>query len=127
MVVEFDSKSKPTRGSRRQHRPVYLEMKYIISMRNDMLLRQAYSTMAGMAASETFHSLLGALMPKAAVKILAPALTPSSAEVILGQAERVVDGIFGCSMAFLFNSCSSAVCECVVMLNNKSPSINNDV
>jgi hypothetical protein len=40
-------------------------------------------------------------MPKAAVKILAPALTPTSAEVILGRAERVVDGIFGSSVAFL--------------------------
>jgi hypothetical protein len=97
----IDSTLKKTLGSRHQHRPVYLEMKYNKSMRNAMLLRQTYSAVAGVAVSATFHSLMGALMPKAAVKILAPALTPTSAEVILGRAERVVDGIFGSSVAFL--------------------------
>ncbi|KAL3765348.1 hypothetical protein ACHAWU_002266 [Discostella pseudostelligera] len=97
----IESTLKTTRGSRHQHRPVYLEMKYNKSMRNAMLLRQTYSAVAGMAVSATFHSLMGALMPKAAVKILAPVFTPTPAEVILGRAERVVDGIFGSSVAFL--------------------------
>ncbi len=95
----FDSLTK---GSHQQHRPVYLEMKYNKSMRNIMLLRQTYSAIVGVAVSAILHSLMGVWMPKAAVKILGPALTsPHSAEVILGRAEKVVDGIIGSSVAFL--------------------------
>ena len=71
-------------------------------MRNIMLLRQTYSAIAGVAVSAILHRVMGAWMPKAAVKILGPALSsPYAAEVILGRAEKVVDGIFGSSVAFL--------------------------
>ncbi len=90
------------KGLHQQHRPVYLEMKYNNSMRNIMLLRQTYSAIAGVAVSAAIHRVMGAWMPKAAVKILGPALSsPYAAEVILGRAEKVVDGIFGTSVAFL--------------------------
>lgn len=84
-----------------KHKPVYLEMKYNKSMCNIMLLRQTYSAVAGMAVSAILHGLMGAFMPKAATAVLAPVLKPSAAEVILGRAEKVVDGIFGSSVAFL--------------------------
>ena len=84
-----------------KHKPVYLEMKYNKSMRNIMLVRQTYSAVAGMAVSAILHGLMGAFMPKAATAVLAPVLKPSAAEVILGRAEKVVDGIFGSSVAFL--------------------------
>ncbi len=97
-----DSVDSVMRGLHQQYRPVYLEMKYNKSIRNIMLLRQTYSAIAGVAVSAILHRVMGAWMPTAAVKNLGPALSsPHAAEVILRRAEKVVDGIFGSSVAFL--------------------------
>ena len=87
-------------------RPVYLEMKYSISIRRAMILRQGYSIMAGLGTSVIVQWLLKVLVfgpTGAAVTTATTAAAAATASAITGPGVEmiVVDGIFGSSIGFL--------------------------
>jgi hypothetical protein len=91
-----------------RHRPVYLEMKYSISIRRAMILRQGYSIMAGLGTSVIVQWLLKVLVfgPTGAAvttATTAAAAAAATASAITGPGVEmiVVDGIFGSSIGFL--------------------------
>lgn len=91
-----------TKGLIQKHKPVYLEMKYNKSIRNAMILRQAYSIVGGLAVS----ALLQGWIVPGVIKLLAPrVIIPPTPVVVPRRGNnvemQVVDGIFGSSVAFL--------------------------
>mmetsp|Transcript_17932 Transcript_17932/g.43116 ORF Transcript_17932/g.43116 Transcript_17932/m.43116 type:complete len:623 (-) Transcript_17932:31-1899(-) len=84
----------------KNEKPVYLEMKYNRSTRNAMFLRQTYSAIAGVAVS----MLLQGLVPTA-IKLFASkaaVVVPPPPVLLTRRVEmKLVDGIFGSSVAFL--------------------------
>ncbi len=90
---EGDDSAAPTGGEQ-----LRLATKYDPSARRAVLLRQAYSAAAGLAASLVVRAALGLFAPGAAVVVPPPPLP----EVLVKGAEMaVVDGISASSIAFL--------------------------